>query len=84
MVRSKIKENPAIPEELLIDEGMLLKWTKGTEEVVIPDEICKIVTYIRKTFAQWQKQEDIEPSDLLRLRQTLEKDISVDAIISYI
>ena len=59
MVRSKIKENPAIPEELLIDEGMLLKWTKGTEEVLIPDEICKIVTYIRKTFAQWQKQEDL-------------------------
>lgn len=63
MVRSKIKENPAIPEELLIDEGMLLKWTKGAEEVLIPDEICKTVTYIRKTFAQWQKQEDIEPSD---------------------
>ncbi len=63
MVRSKNIEDPIIQSEYLIKNEQLKKWSLAIDCVDIPDEICRIVTHIRKFLIEEQKKEEISPLD---------------------
>lgn len=52
MVRSKSIEEPVIAENYLVDDALYLKWLSAIQEVEITDEVCRLVTHIRKTLAE--------------------------------
>ena len=63
MVRSKSIEEPTIAENYLVDDALYLKWLSAIQEVEITDEVCRLVTHIRKTLAEQQKKEEITTLD---------------------
>ncbi len=63
MVRSKSIEEPAIAENYLVDDALYLKWLSAIQEVEITDEVCRLVTHIRKNLAEQQKKEEITTLD---------------------
>ena len=63
MVRSKSIEEPVIAENYLVDDALYLKWLSAIQEVEITDEVCRLVTHIRKTLAEQQKKEEITTLD---------------------
>lgn len=63
MVRSKSIEEPVIAENYLVDDALYLKWLSAIQEVEITDEVCRLVTHIRKTLAEQQKKEEIMTLD---------------------
>lgn len=63
MVRSKSIEEPTIAENYLVEDSLHLKWLAAIHEVEITDEICRIVTHIRKIMTEQQKKEEITTLD---------------------
>lgn len=63
MVRSKSIEEPIIAENLLVDDALHLKWLAAILEVEITDEICRLVTHVRKILVEQQKKEEITTLD---------------------
>ena len=63
MVRSKVVEDPAIPENCLIDDALHRKWLQAIRDVEVPDDVCQSVTHIRKILAEQQKKEEISTLD---------------------
>ena len=58
MVRSKSIEEPIIAENYLVDDALHFKWLAAIHEVEITDEICRLVTNVRKIMAEQQKKEE--------------------------
>lgn len=63
MVRSKTIDEPTIAESYLIDDVVYHKWLADIHEVEITDEVCQLVTHIRKSLAGLQKKEEISTLD---------------------
>ena len=63
MVKSKSIEEPVIAENYLVDDALHLKWLAAIYEVEITDEICRLVTNVRKIMAEQQKKEEITTLD---------------------
>ena len=63
MVRSKSIEEPSIAEGYLINDALHHKWLAAIHEVEITDEVCRLVTHIRKILAEQQKKEEISTLD---------------------
>ena len=63
MVRGKTIEEPTIPESYLIDDALYHKWSESICEIEITDEVCQLVTHIRKSLAEQQKKEEIPTLD---------------------
>lgn len=63
MVRSKSIEEPTIAENYLLEDSLHLKWLAAIREVEITDEICRIVTHVRKVMTEQQKKEEVTTLD---------------------
>ena len=63
MIRKKNLNPAPIPEHLLISEELYDKWQQGIEEVEITNEICSIITNIRKRLKAEIKKEEVEEMD---------------------
>ena len=63
MVRSKSVDEPTIAENYLVDDALHLKWLAAIHEVEITDDICRLVTHVRKILAEQQKKEEINTLD---------------------
>lgn len=63
MVREKSNADPVIPEQLLITDEVYRSWQSSITDVVIPDEICHVITAIRKSLKDEMKNEDFSPMD---------------------
>lgn len=63
MIRQQKAADPVISEAIQIDDGTLAQWQSEIAETVIPDDICKMITSIRKAFAEASKGEDVNPMD---------------------
>lgn len=63
MVREKSNADPVVPEQLQITEELFRSWQFSIDNVGIPDEICHVVTAIRKSIKEEMKDEDFSPMD---------------------
>ena len=62
MIRQQSFETPTVDEAYLITEEQYCTWKKEIETIDIPDEICVIITSIRKGFME-EKKEEINEMD---------------------
>lgn len=58
MIRQDSLSEIIIPEELLITDDMFTEWQSSISKVVIPDEVCAIVSNIRKLLKEVEKKEE--------------------------
>ena len=63
MIRQKNLNSTPVPEYLLISEELYAEWQQGIEEVEISNEVCSIITYIRKRLKAEIKKENVEEMD---------------------
>lgn len=63
MVRQKSDVRVNTPDELLITEEKYNQWQQQIEEIVIGDDILKIVSHVRKLLAKEGKKEGVAPWD---------------------
>lgn len=63
MVRQYIVPEIEIPEDLLITEEMYKDWQSNIYKIVIPDDVCSVVSNIRKALNEEAKQEDVNAMD---------------------
>ena len=63
MIRQKNSKPKPIPENLLISEELYAEWQRKIEEVEITNEVCSIITHIRKRLKAEIKKEDVEEMD---------------------
>ena len=59
MIRQQSFESPVIGENSLITEEQYNQWQKEIVAIVVPDEICNIITFIRKGFNKEIQKEEI-------------------------
>lgn len=58
MIRQDSLPEIVIPEELLITDDMFTEWQFSISKVVIPDEVCAIVSNIRRLLKDVEKKEE--------------------------
>lgn len=63
MVREKRNSDPIIPPSLLITDELYHSWQSSISDIVIPDDICHVITAIRKAIKEEMKSEDFSPMD---------------------
>ena len=63
MIRQKNTKPKPIPEGLLITEDQYENWQQKIEEVEIPNEVCTVVSQIRKRLMAEMNKEDVEEMD---------------------
>ena len=63
MIRQKNINSAPVPESLLISEELYDKWQQEIEEIEISNDICSIVTNIRKRLKAETKKEEVEEMD---------------------
>ena len=63
MIRQKNTKPKTIPEYLLITEAQYEEWQRKIEEVEITNEVCAVITHIRKKLKAEAKKEDVEEMD---------------------
>lgn len=63
MVREKSNSDPIIPPSLLITEELYHSWQSSISDIVIPDDVCHVITAIRKAIKEEMKSEDFSPMD---------------------
>ena len=63
MIRQKNLNPYPVPEYLLISEDLYDKWQQEIEEVEVSNEICSIITNIRKRLKAETKKEEVEEMD---------------------
>lgn len=63
MVRSRSIEEPFIAECYLINDELYRKWLAAIYEIEITDDVCRIITHIRKILAEQQKKDEITTLD---------------------
>ena len=63
MVREKNNSDPVIPSPLLITEELYRSWQSSISNIVIPNDICHVITVIRRAIKEEMKSEDFSPMD---------------------
>ena len=63
MIREQTEPTPCVEEECLITEEIYNQWNEEIKGIGIPDEICGIVTTIRKGFQEEAKKEGVNGMD---------------------
>ena len=63
MIRQKNIKPNHVPDYLLISDELYDKWQQGIEEIEISNEICSIITNIRKRLKAEIKKEEVEEMD---------------------
>ena len=63
MIRQKNTKPKPIPEYLLITEAQYEEWQQKIEEVEITNEVCTVITHIRKNLKTEAKKEEMEEMD---------------------
>ena len=63
MIRQKNLKSNHVPDYLLISDELYDKWQQGIEEIEISNEICSIITNIRKRLKAEIKKEEVEEMD---------------------
>lgn len=63
MIRQKNTKPKPIPEYLLITEAQYEEWQQKIEEVEITNEVCAVITHIRKNLKTEAKKEEVEEMD---------------------
>ena len=63
MLRQKQSVKVQISPDLCITDEEYRRWQEQMEDVVIPDEILKIITHIREGLKEESKKENVEPLD---------------------
>ena len=63
MIRQKNTKPKPIPEYLLITEAQYEEWQQKIEEVEITNEVCTVITHIRKNLKTEAKKEEVEEMD---------------------
>lgn len=63
MIRQKNLNPTVVPEYLLISEELYAEWQRKIEEVEISNEVCSIITNIRKRLKAEIKKENVEEMD---------------------
>ena len=63
MIRQKNTKPKPIPEYLLITEAQYEKWQQKIEEVEITNEVCAVITHIRKNLKAEAKKDEVEEMD---------------------
>lgn len=58
MIRQDTFPEIVIPEELLITDEMFAEWQSSISKVAISDEVCSIVSNIRKLFKEEEKKQE--------------------------
>lgn len=63
MVRQHTAPEIVIPNELLITEEIYKEWQSNIYRMSIPDEVCSVVSYIRKALQEESKKEGVNAMD---------------------
>ena len=63
MIRQQKFETPNLPDECLITEEQYQLWKLEIKKVCISDEICTLISYIRKYLTEESKKEGINKMD---------------------
>ena len=63
MIRQKNSKPKPILEHLLISEELYAEWQREIEDVEITNEVCSIITHIRKRLKAEIKKENVEEMD---------------------
>jgi MoxR-like ATPase len=63
MIRQKNLKSNHVPDYLLISDELYDKWQQGIEEIEISNEICSIITNIRKRLKAEIKKDEVEEMD---------------------
>jgi len=63
MIRQKNVTMKPIPDNLLITEKLYEEWQQKIEEIEINNEVCALITNIRKNLKTEAKKEDVEEID---------------------
>ena len=63
MIRQKNTKPKPIPEYLLITETQYEEWQQKIKEVEITNEVCAVITHIRKNLKTEAKKEEVEEMD---------------------
>ena len=74
MLRQKQSVKVQISPDLCITDEEYRRWQEQMEEVMIPDEILKIITHIREGLKEEAKKENVAPLDYYIFGQKMEKD----------
>ena len=53
----------SIPEELLLTNELYSQWQEEVKSIIVPDEILKVITAMRKGLSAASKEEGVEPLD---------------------
>jgi MoxR-like ATPase len=63
MVRADIPSEITLPDNLLISDDEYSSWQEEIKKVVIPDEVCKIVSSIRQRLVLESKKDEHQEAD---------------------
>lgn len=63
MIRQKPTKTVEVPFDLQLTEEVYHEWQAKIDEVTIPDDICNVVSYIRKFLKEESKKEDVNEMD---------------------
>ena len=63
MVRQQKSEDPLLPDNCLITEEQYQSWKHEIETICIPDEICSVITAVRRGLKDEMKKEDVNEMD---------------------
>lgn len=63
MVKADIPSEVMLPDNLLISDDEYMSWQEEIRKVVIPDDICKIVSKIRQRLVTESEKEEHQKSD---------------------
>lgn len=63
MIRQKPTKTVEVPFDLQLTEEIYHEWQTKIDEVTIPDNICNVVSYIRKFLKEESKKEDVNEMD---------------------
>lgn len=63
MVKQRTQPNVAIPDRLKITDSDYVEWQKAIDDIEITDEVCAVVSAIRKALKEESAEDDTLPLD---------------------
>ena len=63
MLRERQQTGITVPDKLCISEAEYRQWQLDIEEVEIPDDMLRMITYVRQQLAAIAEEKDVEPLD---------------------
>lgn len=63
MIRQKPQKAISVPSDLQLTDKIYNEWQAKIDEISIPDEICQIVSYIRRFMKEEAKEEKVNEMD---------------------